>query len=88
MEFKEGMVAFSKAGHDAGSYYLVVRCRDGFCWIADGRRRKLGLPKRKNQLHLAKTGQQFSLAEVTSDRKLRQLLLPLNTAAKPNEDGR
>ena len=48
MEFKEGMVVLAKAGRDAGSCYMVVRCEGGYCWIADGGRRKVAFPKKKN----------------------------------------
>lgn len=78
MEFREGMVVFSKAGHDAGSYYMVVQCGSKCCWIADGRRRRVEAPKRKNHLHLAATSHRIDRAEVTSNRKLRQLLAHWN----------
>ena len=80
MEFKEGMVVLAKAGRDAGSCYMVVRCEGGYCWIADGRRRKVAFPKKKNPLHLALTTHSIGWEEVTSDRRLRQILAQWNTA--------
>ena len=80
MEFKEGMVVLAKAGRDAGSCYVVVRCEGGYCWIADGRRRKVAFPKKKNPLHLAPTTNSIKWEEVTSDRKLRRMLAQWNTA--------
>lgn len=84
MEFKEGMVVFSKAGHDAGRYYMVVKCDGSYCWIADGCRRKADSPKRKNPLHLAATNHMIDREEVTSDRKLRRILAQWN-ADHPTE---
>lgn len=44
-----GEVVFSAAGHDKGSFYAVVGAgEDGSPLIADGKRRKLVSPKRKN----------------------------------------
>lgn len=79
MEFKEGMVVLAKAGRDAGRCYLVVRCEGGYCWIADGRRRKVDFPKKKNPLHLAPTTHSIEREEVTSDRRLRRMLAQWNT---------
>ncbi len=80
MEFKEGMVVLAKAGRDAGRCYMVVRCEGGYCWIADGRRRKVASAKKKNPLHLAPTTHSIKREEVTSDRRLRQILAQWNTA--------
>ena len=79
MEFKEGMVVLAKAGRDAGSCYMVVRCEGRYCWIADGRRRKVAFPKKKNPLHLAPTTHSIKQEEVTSDHRLRQILAQWNT---------
>lgn len=79
MEFKEGTVVLAKAGRDAGGCYMVVRCEGGFCWIADGRRRKLAFPKKKNPLHLALTTHSLDPAGITSDRALRRMLTQWRT---------
>ena len=80
MDFKESMVVLAKAGRDAGSCYWIVRCEGGYCWIADGGRRKVASPKKKNPLHLAPTTNSIKWEEVTSDRKLRRMLAQWNTA--------
>ena len=80
MDFKESMVVLAKAGRDAGSCYWVVRCEGGYCWIADGHRRKISSPKKKNPRHLAATNHSISREEVTSDRALRRKLAEWNTA--------
>ena len=41
------------SGRDKGRYYLVLaEAEDGFVWLADGRRRPVATPKRKNVRHL------------------------------------
>ncbi len=71
--FEKGQVVYSAAGHDQGSFYVVVAVEEGgFCRIADGRR-----PKRKNQKHLRPTRMRVELETIGSDRALRGALAAL-----------
>ena len=73
-----GAVVFSAAGHDKGSFYAVVGAgEDGSPLIADGKRRKLVSPKRKNPKHLRPTGKRVELAGIGSDRALHRALTAL-----------
>ena len=75
---QKGQVVYSAAGHDKDSFYVVVEVdRDGCCRIADGRRRGLGSPKRKNPKHLRATHGVIQLAQIGSDRALRRALAAL-----------
>ncbi|MCR4712169.1 MAG: KOW domain-containing RNA-binding protein [Clostridia bacterium] len=47
-----GQLVRSKAGRDSGRYYLVLRAETDFLLVADGRRRPVENPKRKNIRHL------------------------------------
>jgi len=48
-----GQLVRSKAGRDAGSYFLVVGVQNArWVMVADGRLRKVGRPKKKNVKHL------------------------------------
>ena len=63
--FQCGEVVFSAAGHDKERFYAVVEVgEDGCPLIADGKRRKLQSPKRKNPKHLRPTGKQVELAGI------------------------
>ena len=76
--FQCGEVVFSAAGHDKERFYAVVEVgEDGGPLIADGKRRKLQSPKRKNPKHLRPTGKQVELAGIGSDRALRRALAAL-----------
>ena len=44
-----GMLARSKAGHDAKTLYLVCRTEGDFVYLCDGRLRKFDSPKKKNR---------------------------------------
>ena len=43
-----GNVAISKAGHDKGSRYLIIKIEKDFAYLVDGKLRKLDKPKKKN----------------------------------------
>ena len=47
-----GNVAISKAGHDKGSRYLIVKIEKDFAYLVDGKLRKLDKPKKKNIKHI------------------------------------
>lgn len=42
-----GMLARSKAGHDAKTLYLVCRTEGDFVYLCDGRLRKFDSPKKR-----------------------------------------
>lgn len=79
-----GMAVISKAGHDTGRVYLVMRIEDRFAWLSDGDIRPAGKYKRKRIRHLKALGPAADaeeirtiLAEKTSrqaDIRVRQLL--------------
>jgi ribosomal protein L14E/L6E/L27E len=67
----------SSAGHDKGSWYVIVRQESGFVWIADGRRRKLQFPKKKNIQHIERT-RKTTVLENYTDKSLREALWQYN----------
>jgi hypothetical protein len=58
-----GMVVTSRAGRDAGDRYVVIAVAGADAvLVADGRRRGVGRPKRKNVKHLVVHGPAGALA--------------------------
>lgn len=53
-----GMFAVSKAGHDQGQMYVVLKEEGDSVLLADGRLKTVESPKKKNKkhIHLVKTG--------------------------------
>lgn len=49
--YQGGMVV-SLAGRDRGALCVVLREEDDYLWIADGRTRKVELPKKKKWKHV------------------------------------
>lgn len=83
MQIIQGMIVKSNAGHDKERFYLVVRLENGFAYIADGKRRKLARPKRKNVSHLSSTKRIVDISLYNTDRRLRRLLWEFNYPDQP-----
>ena len=79
MKLTKGSVVFAAAGRDSGGHFVVTDLDDGFCYIADGKSRKLAKPKRKNIKHIRATDSMIDLNDIT-DKKLRTLLRDMNSA--------
>lgn len=47
-----GQLVRSRAGHDKGNYYLVLARADDMLFLADGRKRGVKNPKKKNIRHI------------------------------------
>ncbi|MCL2485989.1 MAG: KOW domain-containing RNA-binding protein [Oscillospiraceae bacterium] len=73
---RAGAAVEALAGRDAekNGIYVVVGADDNFIYIANGRRRKLEKPKRKNPRHLRPTGRVFVKEEISTNRQIRQAL--------------
>ena len=73
MDITAGTVVIAKAGRDKGGCFVVMRFENGFAYIADGKRRKVEAPKKKNPLHLQMTRRILDVQNATN-RKIRKLL--------------
>ena len=50
--FVKGMLARSKAGHDTGKVYVVMKADEEFVYLADGRCRTVDKQKKKRRKHI------------------------------------
>ena len=71
---KRGSVLVSSAGRDKGAFLAVLRLEPDGVWIADGHRRPLERPKRKNPRHVAETPFTAEEASMATNRELRRTL--------------
>ena len=60
LQIKSGDIVLSKAGRDAGRYFIVIKTEDIFAYICDGDLRKTDKPKKKKIKHLKNTGTESS----------------------------
>lgn len=47
-----GMFAFSRAGHDKGHIYIIIKEEEEYVYVADGGIKTVESPKRKNKKHI------------------------------------
>ena len=87
MEIEKGMAVLSKAGRDKGRFFAVVGSDGEFALIADGNKRTLANPKRKNLKHLGATNHAFAQSELESDKALREAVKARFTANHPSKEG-
>jgi len=90
-----GAVVRSTAGHDCGELFIVLKAVDGFVWLADGKSRRQGHPKRKRVLHVRTVSRLPDIAALDAleqlgdpgqrDAALRTLLRPF-TLTTPKEE--
>ncbi len=77
----------STAGRDKGLFMAVLEAQTDGVFVADGRKRPVQHPKRKNPCHVAATGFTVSDASMATNRELRRALaavreqLPASPAA-------
>ena len=75
-----GRIVLSKSGRDAGRYFVVIGTDASMLLLADGKRRPLSNPKRKNPAHVQQTAMKAEPLPLT-DRALRTALRALNEKA-------
>lgn len=77
-----GRLCLSRAGRDAGKYYIVTQIVDDrYVLIADGATRKIGKPKKKKLTHLRMTpivleeaAQRLESGKQLADGELRNMI--------------
>ena len=74
---ERGCVVISLSGRDKGRLMAVLRTGPDGLWMADGRRRRVEAPKRKNPRHAALAGCTVSEAAMATNRELRRALAAL-----------
>ena len=47
-----GMLAWSKAGHDTGRLYVIIKVEGEYVFLADGIHKMVAQPKKKNRKHI------------------------------------
>ena len=52
VEILVGDLVVSRAGRDKGRPFVVLRCEDGFVFLADGDLRRVDSPKKKKRMHV------------------------------------
>lgn len=71
--YKAGMLALSRAGHDAGEVYVIMDVDEAYVYLVDGRNRTLDRPKKKKKKHVQLICREYDIAGAT-DVSIKRLL--------------
>lgn len=74
MEIVKGQIVISRAGRDVTHVYMVVGADGERILLADGNKRTLAAPKRKNARHLNTTNTMLEPDQADTDLKLKKAL--------------
>lgn len=50
--YEAGMLAWSRAGHDCGTLYVIIKTDEEYVYLSDGRLRPVEKPKKKKKKHV------------------------------------
>ena len=71
--YKKGMLALSKAGHDAGRIYVIIDADEAYIYLADGRIRTLDKLKKKKRKHVQLICKEHDITDIT-DVQIKHIL--------------
>ncbi|MDD6160260.1 MAG: KOW domain-containing RNA-binding protein [Oscillospiraceae bacterium] len=81
MEFEKAQIVRSRSGHDSGELFLILDVDGDRLLLADGKRRRVSRPKRKNAKHVESAGgwehptfEKVRAGQSIGDRELRAAL--------------
>lgn len=78
MKAERGRVVIPTAGKECGRLFVITEADEKYIFIADGKKRILSAPKRKNPKHLIFTDDIVGMNNIT-DKKLRIVLRNMST---------
>ncbi len=82
----EGRIVCSKAGRDKGYFMVVLKEREGYLLVCDGKERPLERPKLKNPKHIFFTGTFLDKDSYKTNKSLRKALAVYRDSAKLKEE--
>lgn len=75
--YEAGMLARSKAGHDAGRVYVITGADNAYVYLVDGKIRMLDRPKKKKKKHVQVIFDKYDITDV-DDVKIKRILKEWN----------
>lgn len=76
--YRVGMLARSKAGHDAGKIYVIMDVDSAYIYLADGRIRTVDRPKKKKIRHVELICRENDVS-AADDAQIRRILKEYDT---------
>lgn len=75
--YETGMLVRSKAGHDAGTVYVIINVDDAYVYLVDGKIRTLARPKKKKKKHVQIILKKYDVSSA-DDVKIKRILKEWN----------
>ena len=82
MESRKGLVVRSVAGHDKGSFQVIIDESDGYVFLCDGKNHPLDRLKKKKLIHLRVTNTVLEEKNLETNKSIRLALKPFREALK------
>ncbi len=82
MESRKGLVVRSVAGHDKGSFQVIIDESDGYVFLCDGKNHPLDRLKKKKLIHLRVTNTVLEEKKLETNKSIRLALKPFREALK------
>lgn len=71
-EERTGVLAKSLAGHDKGELFVIIQEDREYVFLADGKKRSIEEPKRKNKKHIQVVYRGLDHKEKLTDEEIRR----------------
>lgn len=71
--YEVGMLAKSKAGHDKGHIYVILKTDEAYVYLVDGSMKTIANPKKKNKKHVQIICEKHELSNM-DDVKIKRIL--------------
>lgn len=75
--YETGMLARSKAGHDAGSVCVITDTDDAYVYLVDGKFRTFSRPKKKKKKHVQIILKKYDISNA-DDVRIKRILKEWN----------
>jgi len=85
--YEAGMFVKSKAGHDIGKIYVIIRTEGEYLYLADGNLRTLDKLKKKNQKHVQVIHRKCDMQNIT-DIYIKKVLKDYNKEIAVIKEGK
>ena len=82
---EEGTVVISNAGRDKGKFMVVLSTENQFVFVADGKERPVGRPKKKCLKHIKRTNFKLDSESYAFDIRLRKAICNLQMSSQKEE---
>ncbi|MDR1564076.1 MAG: KOW domain-containing RNA-binding protein [Oscillospiraceae bacterium] len=84
-EIKKGSIVLAKAGRDKNAFFAVLEVGERELLLADGKRRPIERPKKKNTVHVAATSNVLGAEALNTNRSLRRAINELTASGAKAE---